>query len=69
MNKGTVIGTKMAGLIGAIDGFKLTETHIGFQIPTEQLYHVNGTPRENYLPKVLTKNEIDTWSQMEKMIK
>ena len=68
MNKGTVVGTKMAGLIGAINGFKLTETHIGFQIPTEQLFHVNGTPREDYLPKILTKNEEDSWKEINKML-
>jgi len=70
MNKATVtvVGTKMAGLIGAINGFKLSETHIGFQIPTERLYHVNGTPRENYVPKVLTKNSDDTWKVISKIL-
>ncbi|HET6226434.1 MAG TPA: S41 family peptidase [Bacteroidia bacterium] len=69
INRGTVVGTKMAGLIGAINGFKLSETHIGFQIPTEELFHINGTPREDYLPKVLTKNGEDTWLQVNSMIK
>lgn len=68
MNRGTVVGTKMAGLIGAINGFKLTETHISFQIPTEQLYHINGTPREDYLPKMLTKNGEESWLQINKML-
>jgi C-terminal processing protease CtpA/Prc len=69
ISRGTVVGTKMAGLIGAINGFKLSETQIGFQIPTEQLYHVDGRPREDYLPKVLTKNGVDTWLQVNNMIK
>ena len=68
MNRGTVVGTKMAGLIGAINGFKLTETHISFQITTEQLYHINGTPREDYLPKMLTKNGEESWLQINKML-
>lgn len=60
MDRATVIGTKMAGLIGAVWSFKLTESGIGYQIPAERLYHVNGTPRENYLPKVLTANGEET---------
>jgi C-terminal processing protease CtpA/Prc len=55
-----VIGTEMAGLLGAVENFSLPETEIGFQIPTERLYHVNGTPREKYKPKVSTKNIDET---------
>jgi carboxyl-terminal processing protease len=64
MNNALVVGTKMAGLIGAIENFKLTETNIGFQIPTERLYHINGTPREDYVPKIVTRNIYDTWSKV-----
>lgn len=64
MKKVKIIGTLMAGLLGAIDGFTLPETNIGFQIPTERLYHVNGTPRENYKPNVLTKNMEETMQFM-----
>jgi carboxyl-terminal processing protease len=35
--KPLVVGTKMAGLLGAIEGFNLKETNINFQIPTERL--------------------------------
>lgn len=56
MKRAKIIGTKMAGLIGAISNFKLSETKIGFQFPTERLYHINGTPRENFLPEILTQN-------------
>ena len=63
MKRVTVVGTKMAGLLGAIDGFKLTRTKIGFQISTERLYHINGTPRENYVPEILTKNSEETWNK------
>ena len=45
MKRGKIVGTKMAGLIGATRGFRLTQTNIGFQIPTERLYHIDGTPR------------------------
>ena len=69
MKKATVIGTNMAGLLGAINGFKLPETKIGFQIPTERLYHINGTPREDYKPKILTKNINETWEEVENNLK
>ncbi len=64
MRSAKIIGTKMAGLIGAIEGFKLAETGIGFQIPTERLYHINGTPRENYVPGVHTKDMNETYKKL-----
>ena len=69
MKRATVVGTPMAGLIGAVNGFTLTETKIGFQIPTERLYHINGTPRENYKPKIPAKNSEQTWQQVERLLK
>ena len=69
MKKATVIGTNMAGLLGAINGFKLSETKIGFQIPTERLYHINGIPREDYKPKILTKNINATWKKIDEILK
>ena len=56
MKRAKIIGTQMAGLIGAISNFQLSETKIGFQFPTERLYHINGIPRENFLPEILTQN-------------
>ena len=60
MKRAQVIGTKMAGLIGAISNFKLNETQIGYQFPTERLYHINGTPREDFVPKIHTNNIEET---------
>ena len=68
ISRAKIIGTKMAGLLGAIDGFKLSETTIGFQIPTERLYHVNGTPREDYRPKYLEDNIYTTWEKVNELI-
>jgi hypothetical protein len=31
----------------------LPRTGIGINVPTERLYHVNGTPREKFQPEVL----------------
>jgi carboxyl-terminal processing protease len=50
---GTVVGTAMAGLFGATFRIVLPRSGIGLNLPAERLYHVNGTPREAFLPKVL----------------
>jgi carboxyl-terminal processing protease len=60
LKRAKIIGTEMAKLIGAINGFTMSETNIGFQIPTERLYHINGTPREKYKPMILTQNMEET---------
>jgi C-terminal processing protease CtpA/Prc len=49
---GTVVGTPMARLVGATSHFVLPHTGIGINVPSERLYHVNGTPREAFEPAV-----------------
>lgn len=46
-----VKGDPMAGLIGAVDDFELPHSKIGFKLPTERLFAVDGTPRENFRPR------------------
>lgn len=67
MKRAKIIGTEMAGLIGAISNFQLTETEIGFQFPTERLYHVSGTARENFLPEILTQNSEQTLQKLKEI--
>jgi C-terminal processing protease CtpA/Prc len=50
MKRAQIVGDKMAGLLGAIYSFSMPETNIGFSIPAEKLYHINGTPRESFIP-------------------
>jgi len=50
---GTVVGTPMAGLLGATEHFVLPRTGVGLNLPVERLYHVNGTPREAFRPRVI----------------
>jgi hypothetical protein len=50
---GTVVGTPMAGLVGATTRIVLPRTGIGISLPAERLYHVNGTRREEFRPAVL----------------
>jgi carboxyl-terminal processing protease len=52
MKRATVVGTEMARLAGATSGIRLPQTGIGVTFPTEKLFHVDGTPRENYKPRV-----------------
>ncbi|RAK68434.1 peptidase [Hymenobacter edaphi] len=49
----TVVGTELARLNGAIYFYRLPNSGIGFSLPAEKLYHIDGTPREDYRPKVL----------------
>lgn len=67
MKRAKIIGTKMAGLIGAIYNFQLSETKIGFQFPVERLYHINGTPRENFLPEISTQNIEQTIQKLQEI--
>jgi len=53
MKRAMVIGTQLARLNGAVDGFEMPATKIGFNISIERLYHVNGSPRELYNPAIL----------------
>lgn len=66
MKRARIVGDKMAGLLGAIYSFNMPETNIGFSIPAEKLYHINGLPRERFIPDFL---EADNEKCMTKAIK
>ncbi|AOT10782.1 S41 family peptidase [Pseudoalteromonas luteoviolacea] len=53
MQRATVIGTPMAQLLGAISGHTLTHSQLNVVIPVEKLFHINGTPREAFLPDIV----------------
>jgi C-terminal processing protease CtpA/Prc len=52
MRRATVVGTLMAGLNGAVFDLQLPNTGIKFSYAAEKLFHVNGTPREDFVPPV-----------------
>jgi C-terminal processing protease CtpA/Prc len=56
MHRALVVGTPMAHLAGAVSDFRLPQTGIDVAFATEQLYHVNGTPRQDWIPAVLVEN-------------
>jgi len=59
MKRATIVGTRMAGLNGGIFNTELPHTKIGVTYAGERLNHINGTPRENFVPPVLV-NLLDT---------
>lgn len=53
LKKGTIIGTQMAGLKGAVYSFQMPATGIFFSFPAEKLFTTKGKPRENFKPHIL----------------
>jgi carboxyl-terminal processing protease len=45
-----VMGQEMAGLRGAIYDHRLEQSRLIIKLPTERLMHVDGTPREEFVP-------------------
>jgi len=52
MKRARIVGTPMARLCGGTESFELPRTGIPVHLPTYRLYHVNGTPRETFVPPV-----------------
>jgi len=69
MERATVIGTPMAGLRGALYTHTLTHTGIEIRIPAERLYHIDGTPREKFVPPVLVKSDISVEELLNTVLK
>jgi hypothetical protein len=59
MGRGTIVGTRMAGCNGGIDNFELPNTKIKMGYPGYKLLHVNGTPREDFVPPVLARLDVE----------
>lgn len=57
MQRATIVGTKMAGLLGEIFTFETPELKIPFSFPCVQLQTVKGQPREDYLPTIPVKQQ------------
>lgn len=57
MKRAKIVGTKMARLAGATETFTLPNTKIRFNFPTEKIFHINGQPREEFLPNILVETD------------
>ncbi|MCO7187493.1 MULTISPECIES: S41 family peptidase [unclassified Pseudoalteromonas] len=55
MKRATVIGTQMSQLLGAIYGETLPHSELNYMLPREKLYHVDGTPREAFVPDIVVE--------------
>ena len=53
MGRATVVGTLMAGLNGAVFDLELPNTGVRLNYAAEKLFHLDGTPREDFAPPVL----------------
>jgi carboxyl-terminal processing protease len=51
-----VVGEPMAHLLGALGQIELPNSRIVVRIPTEKLAHVDGTPREAFVPRTLPRS-------------
>jgi C-terminal processing protease CtpA/Prc len=60
MQRATIVGTKMAGLLGEIFTFETPELKIPFSFPCVQLQTVKGQPREDYLPTIQVKQQSES---------
>ena len=56
MHRAFVVGTPMAHLAGAVSDFRLPLTGIDIAFATEQLYHPNGIPRQDWVPPILVED-------------
>ncbi len=59
LERAKTVGTKMAGLTGAVYSFELPYTKFRVNFTAEKLYHINGIPREEYVPNI----EVDLTQQ------
>jgi carboxyl-terminal processing protease len=53
MHRGMVIGTTMGQLAGATEDVPLPRTGLTIALPTQELFHVDGTPRHRWVPPVI----------------
>lgn len=60
MNRGAVVGTEMRRLAGEVFDFGFQNTQFGFKLSTRKLFHLNGTPREKYIPTHYVKQTTTT---------
>ena len=70
MKRGQIVGTEMHRLAGGIYSFPFMHRDYAFRISREKLFHINGIPREKYVPGHLviqTSNSEDVF--MEKALK
>jgi carboxyl-terminal processing protease len=65
MHRAVVVGTRMAGLNGGIFQLELPNTRIRINYTGERLNHINGTPREDFVPPVSVNLTDKRWDRVQ----
>ena len=69
MKRAQIVGSEMEGLAGEIEGFAFKNQKFGYQLSVSKIFHINGTPREKYLPiNYVVQTIIDKDQTLEKGI-
>lgn len=69
MNRAEIVGTEMKRLAGSNFGFNFNNQTFGYSLILERLYHINGTPREYYVPSnYVSQSKIEKDETLEKGI-
>ncbi len=55
MQRAKIVGSEMKRLAGSDFDFKFNNQNFGYKVILEKLYHINGTPREKYIPSNYVK--------------
>lgn len=50
MKRAEIVGSEMERLAGEMNGFSFKNQSFGYRLSTAKLFHINGTPREKYIP-------------------
>jgi len=50
MERSEIVGSEMERLAGEMNGFSFKNQSFGYRLSTTKLFHINGTPREKYVP-------------------
>ena len=65
----TVVGTRMARLLGAISCYTLPDSRLRVCFPFEKLYSIDGIPREDFQPRTTTSNYKHTFQKTLELIR
>lgn len=56
VRRAKVMGQRMAHLLGALGETRLAHSGIPVRVPNEKLFHVDGTPREDFVPQPVAES-------------
>ncbi len=69
MKRAEIVGTEMKRLAGSDFDFKFNNQNFGYKLILQKLYHINGTPREKYVPPTyVSQTRIEKDETLEKGI-